>query len=163
MPLLAVLTTAAHIARRVNNSLFKQREPQRTEVWRGDDIEPTVAVKQRWIISVELETFLVDQEQRNLGTVFTGNKDLLGLVSIWFETGNIDGPKHCRLLRRDVVLVNGAREVERREVVENILVVIQTTKTTGRSHARQSDLIFQVARKTKHVSTGCYILPPRSK
>src|SRR6185369_16500505 len=113
VPLLAVLTTATHVCRRVNNTLFEQRQTQRAKRRRLDHIETAVTVKQRRVIAVKLQAFFVDQKHRHARAIFALVKDLPGLIVLGLEAGNIDRAKDGRLLRRDVVLVNRAWESER--------------------------------------------------
>ena len=103
VPRLAVFAAAAHVDAGVDESLFEQRDAQRVEAGRGRDVEAAVAVHQRRVVAVEHDALLVDQEHRHLRAVLAGDEDLLGLVLIGVESGNLRRAEHRALPRRDVV------------------------------------------------------------
>src|SRR5215213_11558953 len=151
MPLLAVLATTTQVSGRVDHALFQQRETQGAERRRGDDVESAVTIKQRGIVAVEFQAFLVDQKHRHARAVFAVVKNLLGLVVLWFKSGNVHGAEHGRFLRRDVVLVNRRRKIERGEAVVHVLVITQTAKAAGSSETRQPHFVFELAVETKYI------------
>src|SRR5688572_12728217 len=70
VPFFAILAAAAHVCRRINESLLKQRKSQRTEARRGYAVESAITVKQCWIVAVELDSLFVDQKHRDASAVF---------------------------------------------------------------------------------------------
>ena len=136
MPLLAVLATAAHVRRRVNKSLLEQRESKRVKRRRRGDVETAVPIEHGRVIPVQLDPFLVHQKHRHACAVFAFVEDLFGFVVCRVEAGNINRAKDRRSFRGDVVLVDCRSNVERREAIEDKLVIASSAESASRAQSR---------------------------
>ena len=151
MPFLAVLAAAPHVSRGINDALLQQRQTQRTKARIVGDVESAVTVKKRWVVAVELNAFLVGKEHWHTRAVFAVVEDLFHFIIVSFEAGNLNSAKHGRFLRRDVVLINRWRRIERSETVKDELVVVAPAKTTGRTQPRQNNFVLQFAIETINI------------
>src|SRR5271168_2902892 len=81
MPLFAVLAAAAQVGLGVDASHFEPDHVGDRKIRRQGDIESTVGVEQRGILSVERDPFFVGEEHGDAGAVFAGVEDLFGFVA----------------------------------------------------------------------------------
>src|SRR5215510_4732570 len=90
VPLLAVFAAAAQVGGGVDEAVFEHRYAQRAERRGHRYVEPAIAVEQRRIIAVELQTFLVNQEHRHARAVLAVIEDLPGFVFVGLVAGDFD-------------------------------------------------------------------------
>ena len=78
MPGFAVFRPAAQIRHRVDAAQLHPLHERRAERGRERHIESAVAVKQGGRGAIQLQTFLIGQEQGHTGSVFAGIEHLFG-------------------------------------------------------------------------------------
>ena len=125
--------------------MLEQRNPGGAERGSYRDVEATITVQDRRIVSVELQPLFVNDEHRDASAVLARVKDLLGFVIVRPVAGNLRRPEHARPARRDVVFVDRRRDIEGVERVENELVIVLAMKSGCGARARQSDFVFQLS------------------
>ena len=138
VPFLTVFATATEAGHGVNAAHVEPGDDGgRVEGLHGI-VESTVGVEVGWVLSVELNSFFMNDEERDFGAVFGGVKNLLGFVvvrvdfDLWFF---VDGGGVCV----GVVSVDGIGRVKRGVAVEGFFVIWLALESVGGADAGEGD------------------------
>ncbi len=144
MPLLAVFFSAAHVGRGIDKALLQQDEPQRIECREVCEIEATIPIQQNRILSVQLQSFFVNEKHRHPGSVLAPAENLFCLVVVRLEPRNFRRAENFGLFRPDIVAKNSGREIQGSEREESNLIVVITAKNNSRPRPGKRNFIFQL-------------------
>mmetsp|Transcript_6598 Transcript_6598/g.27333 ORF Transcript_6598/g.27333 Transcript_6598/m.27333 type:complete len:718 (+) Transcript_6598:973-3126(+) len=119
----------------------------------GGDVEAAVAVEQRGVAAVELETLLGGDEDREARAVLAGDELAAGFELVGVE-GGLGRLEQLDLAGPDVVAVDLGRRGQAGVAEEGVLVVPAATEAAGRADARQLDLAQALAVGGMHAHQG---------
>src|SRR5215813_13395563 len=144
MPLLAVFGAAPQIGLRINAAHLHPDQIADRKRRRQRDAKTPVAVEQRRILTVELQTLFVRDEHRHARAVLAVVEDLLGFVIGRIEI-NLRFAIDLALARLHVVAINGGRRDKAGESVKGFGVFALPAESNGRADAGQLDLTDELS------------------
>src|SRR5207302_10045831 len=143
VPVLAELGAASQVGNREDASMLQPEIAPAGKSGREAHVESAVTGKQRGVLAVELKSFFVKDEHRNLGAVLRRVPDLAN-----FKCRRINARRgyfvpQRRLTRGQLDLVDGRRNRERLESEERFFAIPVTAESLNRADARE----FHVAQR----------------
>jgi len=154
VPVFPLLAAAAQIGQGVEAAGLEPRHHALVEFGRRGNAEAAIAVEERGIAAVSLQTFLMDQEHADAGAVLRWILDLLDLHGRKIERYFLP-PPDLPLAGREIDLVEGSRLVEAGEAKERLRCVRRGDEAGG-AEARQGQLALRLAvqAETLDAATG---------
>lgn len=132
MPLFAVFGAAAQIRLRVNSAHLHPDQIRDRKRRRQRDAESAVAVKQRRILPIKLQSLFVCDEHRHARAVLAFVKDLFGFVIARFEI-NFGLAIDLAPAGLHVVTIDGRRRGEAGEGIKRLGVFALSAETRRRA------------------------------
>ena len=107
VPFFPKFTSAAQVGHGINAVVFQEQQQGRAETRGQADVKTAVRIEVRWSVTVERESFFVDNEHRHRGAVLGFVPDLLRFEVFGVEI-NFRCSKQRAFTRGHIVAVNGS-------------------------------------------------------
>src|SRR5262249_33958626 len=161
MPLLAVFGAAPQIGLRINAAHLHPDQIADRKRRRQRDAETTVAVEQRRIPTVELQSLFVRDEHRHTRAVLAVVENLFGFIIARVEI-DLRLAINLALAGLDVVAINGCRRGEAGESVKGFGVFALPAEPSGRADAWQFDFADELTVQVEELDLRSRVFQIRS-